>query len=242
MKKRFGSLEGEHGDLLELFHMLKHRPKADAYSILDRIRAGDDFRDTLAFIKEGDLLTGTRLLTPGKTNASLLPSPKSRVEGFMNITHPIAYPSLAPLNDPAAGLGEQRTSLMEVSPEEVEEQTGHPAKKARYVVLQSHLNCSAHICRSLGGPRKCVDDRLLRIKASKWTNVTHDDSTVVNLIAMYLSWEHCTFRIFDEDYFIDQLVGGKTDYCSSLLVNAICAIATVGLLCNRTRVAANVSY
>jgi hypothetical protein len=143
MKKRFRSLEGEYADLLELFHMLKHRPKADAYSILDRIRAGDDFRDTLAFIKEGDLLTATHLLTPGKTNASLLPSPRSRVEGFMNITHPIAYPPLAPLNDPAAGLGEQRTSLMEVSPEEVEEQTGHPAKKARCVVLQSHLNCSA---------------------------------------------------------------------------------------------------
>jgi hypothetical protein len=44
---------------------------------------------------------------------------------------------------------------------------------------------------------------------------------------MYLSWDHPTLRYFDEDYFLDQLVSGQTDYCSSLLVNSILAYTAV---------------
>jgi hypothetical protein len=44
---------------------------------------------------------------------------------------------------------------------------------------------------------------------------------------MYLSWDHATCRIFDEKYFIEQLVSGEEAYCSPLLVNAILAVAAV---------------
>lgn len=50
---------------------------------------------------------------------------------------------------------------------------------------------------------------------------------MANLISLYISWEHSTVRIFDESYFVEQLVAGEEAYCSPLLVNAILAVATV---------------
>ena len=73
------------------------------------------------------------------------------------------------------------------------------------------------------------------MNATRWTTVTDDNTIVANLISLYLSWEHTIFRLFDEDYFLDQLAEGKTDYCSSLLVNALLAIATVSLSCPASR-------
>lgn len=57
--------------------------------------------------------------------------------------------------------------------------------------------------------------------------MTDDDAAVANLISMYLSWDHASCRIFDENYFIEHLLSGEEGYCSALLVNAILAVATV---------------
>ena len=50
---------------------------------------------------------------------------------------------------------------------------------------------------------------------------------MANLVSLYVSWEHATVRIFDESYFIEQLVAGEEAYCSPLLVNAVHAVATL---------------
>lgn len=71
------------------------------------------------------------------------------------------------------------------------------------------------------------DGRLSKVKASRWTSIIDSDIIVANLLSLYLSWEHATVRIFDENYFVEQLIAGKEDYCSSLLVNAILLVATV---------------
>jgi hypothetical protein len=57
--------------------------------------------------------------------------------------------------------------------------------------------------------------------------VTDEDIVVANLISLYMSWEHASCRIFDENYLIEQLLSGEGTYCSPLLVNAILAVATV---------------
>jgi hypothetical protein len=65
------------------------------------------------------------------------------------------------------------------------------------------------------------------VKASRWTTVTTDNKAVTNLISLYLLWEYTTSRIFDENYFIKELISRRKEYYLSLLVNAILAIVTV---------------
>jgi hypothetical protein len=83
------------------------------------------------------------------------------------------------------------------------------------------------VCRHLDRARELDDDRLLHVKAADWTTVTSTDIIVQNLISLYLSWDHATMRLFDEEFFLDQISNSKTDYCSPVFVNAILAAATV---------------
>ncbi|KAK7937323.1 uncharacterized protein PG986_014191 [Apiospora aurea] len=66
-----------------------------------------------------------------------------------------------------------------------------------------------------------------KTQTSDWTTVTDSDTIVRNLISLYLSWDHATMRLFDEDLFLDQMSAGKKDYCSPVFVNALLAVATL---------------
>lgn len=46
---------------------------------------------------------------------------------------------------------------------------------------------------------------------------------------MYLSWDHATLRLFDEELFLDQMAAGETAYCTPAFVNALLAAACVSL-------------
>lgn len=71
------------------------------------------------------------------------------------------------------------------------------------------------------------DARLLQINASQWTSVTDQNTPVANFISMYLSWDHGTLRMFDEELFLDQIAAGEATYCSPAFVNALLAAACV---------------
>jgi hypothetical protein len=78
--------------------------------------------------------------------------------------------------------------------------------------------------RSLAMPHQHHDARFQDIVASRRTTVTDNNTVVANLISLYLSWDHATLRILDEDYFLDELVSGGTDYCAPMLVNAMLCV------------------
>lgn len=233
LKRRHQNLEEEHVELLQLYDMLRFRPESDAIAILNRIRAGTDLQSILAFVKEGDLLVQARTNTTD-TYASVLPPARSRYEAQLNVHHPNAYPALPPLDDPAADLGDKRKSILDLPPQDHPHATKEEIENARQVPSAIRAYDCTYQPRFIHKPRAHSDERLCRVQARRWTRVACEDATLANLIALYLSWEHSTFRIFDEDYFLDQLVEGSTDYCSSLLVNAICAAATVWCRLNRS--------
>ena len=58
-----------------------------------------------------------------------------------------------------------------------------------------------------------------------WTNVTDDQDFVEHLLNVYFTWQHSFFQSFPEALFRADMAAGRTKYCSSLLVNAICASA-----------------
>ncbi|KAK4988952.1 hypothetical protein LTR50_003548 [Elasticomyces elasticus] len=63
------------------------------------------------------------------------------------------------------------------------------------------------------------------VSAKRWTNVTDDDALVSYLLAGYFQHQHPFFCWFDEHLFINDLIHGKTDFCSPVLVNAVLASA-----------------
>ncbi|KAI5210044.1 hypothetical protein E4T39_00608 [Aureobasidium subglaciale] len=57
IKRKYQNLETEARDLQDLVQMLMDRPRQEAIFILDHMRRSRDAASTLAFIKDGDLLT-----------------------------------------------------------------------------------------------------------------------------------------------------------------------------------------
>ena len=56
-----------------------------------------------------------------------------------------------------------------------------------------------------------------------WTQVTDDQEFIEHLLSLYFSWQHSFFQSFPEKLFREDMASGRTKYCSTILVNAICA-------------------
>lgn len=59
---------------------------------------------------------------------------------------------------------------------------------------------------------------------SRWTSVTQNDSKIHHLMALYFAWVHPAHMFFSERHFMDSFKNHNDVYCSSALVNAICAM------------------
>jgi len=57
----------------------------------------------------------------------------------------------------------------------------------------------------------------------RWTSVTDNHEFIDHLISLYFTWQHSFFQNFPEKLFREDMVAGRTKYCSKVLVNAICA-------------------
>lgn len=58
-----------------------------------------------------------------------------------------------------------------------------------------------------------------------WTNVSVDRDLIEHLIRLYFTWIHPVHMFFDEGSFLESFNGCTDVYCSSSLVNAICAMS-----------------
>lgn len=78
--------------------------------------------------------------------------------------------------------------------------------------------------------RPLYDNRLQYVKASSWTSVVVEDRLFSRILSSFFTWDHPLWRLFDEDLFFSELVAGRSNLCSKLLVNAILAYGCVSLL------------
>jgi hypothetical protein len=74
-----------------------------------------------------------------------------------------------------------------------------------------------------------VDPRLDSIKPSMWTNVSANDDLMRVILRAYLISEYDWWTFFHKDHFLDDMVRGSNRFCSSLLVNAVLALAYVSV-------------
>lgn len=59
----------------------------------------------------------------------------------------------------------------------------------------------------------------------KWTSVTSNTAVLDHLFQLYFAWTHPVHTLFSEGHFVDSYKRQSEKYCSSNLVNAICAMA-----------------
>ena len=71
------------------------------------------------------------------------------------------------------------------------------------------------------------DPRLKRVSAKRWTNVVCDEVLFADLLMVYFVIDHPFWGFLDKDSFLDDLVAGRSRFCSPLLVNAMCSLACV---------------
>ncbi|KAH6639493.1 fungal-specific transcription factor domain-containing protein [Boeremia exigua] len=63
-------------------------------------------------------------------------------------------------------------------------------------------------------------------RGTTWTRVTDDLAFVNRLLTLYFTWSHPFYILFSRESFYKDFQEGRNKYCSSLLVNAICAYAS----------------
>ncbi|KAF2127236.1 hypothetical protein P153DRAFT_368558 [Dothidotthia symphoricarpi CBS 119687] len=62
-------------------------------------------------------------------------------------------------------------------------------------------------------------------QGTTWTTVTRDLAFVEKLLNLYFTWSHPFYVLFSRECFYKDFRAGRDKYCSSLLVNVICAYA-----------------
>ena len=75
-----------------------------------------------------------------------------------------------------------------------------------------------------------VDSRLASARPSQWTTVCADDKLMTGILAVYFRAEYSFVSPFQKDYFLEDMAAQKSRFCSSLLVNAMLAYASVGIV------------
>lgn len=75
-----------------------------------------------------------------------------------------------------------------------------------------------------------VDAKLELIKPSAWTSISSDDNWMRKLFNIYFLQEYHAAPFFHKDYFLEDMIAKRHEFCSSLLVNAILTMACVSCL------------
>ncbi|KAF2433479.1 hypothetical protein EJ08DRAFT_658016 [Tothia fuscella] len=65
---------------------------------------------------------------------------------------------------------------------------------------------------------------------SRWTRVTPAEGLVDHLMYLFFTWVHPIHMLFSEHHFLEDYKAGRDIYCSSTLVNAICAMGCFFLI------------
>lgn len=204
--------ESQHENLIyrELYRLLVTASEADAFSILQHLRAGSDVETTVRHCHEGDLLLQLAL----------------RPESRFRYQFPYLLSMPAPLqasDNPYLESLLYEGAVQGFAQPLPQQQQSLSTTEAVYAYMKPY-----HAA-------ELVDGRLASAKAADWTSVTTDDNLFRSLLRAYFDYEYCVAPAFQKDYFLYDLTRGKGHLCSTLLVNSVMAIGSVRISHNTQR-------
>jgi hypothetical protein len=189
-----------------LIGLLRNLPDQDAQDILKRIRSGVDAGSILQQAKAGDVLL----------QMAVVPETRYRYEFPYRAEMPrdfyIDNPYLNSLIYETASLYSYRNGPELTSP-------------SGFADLASDEQRSLYLKPFHAA--QVVEPLLNDAKISRWTNVSKDDALMRDLLRVMFRCEYQFTAAFHKDLFLQDLVAGRKDFCSSMLVNVLLAYACV---------------
>jgi hypothetical protein len=209
LKRKYDELQARGAPYQEIFHLLRSLPEQEAYTLVERIRSGDDATSIVERVRDGDLLLQLRLL----------PETRFRYE-FPYISE---MPTALLPNNPYLGSMIYEAQTLFSSPNQ-----GTPSSqsstsgldRAGSPEMQSLYLKPLHAA-------DVVDARLSLAQPSLWTSVCSDDTLMRSLLGVFLRCEYHVTTAFHKDYFLEDMVAQRDEFCSPLLVNAVLAYSCV---------------
>ncbi|KAK4081289.1 uncharacterized protein Triagg1_2821 [Trichoderma aggressivum f. europaeum] len=205
LKRKFQEVKQKTSDYEEFYDALQRMPPSDSQAIFRLIRRGADIKTVMGQITEGNLLL----------QLSLTPETQRRYEFPFVTTMPAALQTGDNLYLRSlifeATFHDQNQQQLTVPLNQVNTRSGSP----QYIYTQPYH--SAEI----------VNTRLSSVDVSRWTAVSADNELMRALLHAYFLHEYSSYTIFQKDIFIQALTDGDERFCSSLLVNALLAQASV---------------
>ncbi|KAF4996370.1 hypothetical protein FGRMN_4530 [Fusarium graminum] len=225
----------DHRDVLELLMSL---PEDEALAAHRQLRSTSNLSDALSSLQGS--MHGRHQPSSIRTAQAISPPTSSSLEFELTVRHPVAYPTVFPLDLPSLiadprlrpvqrpsqtqGLlleGSSPSDTMSPSTSSSNDQSGTTPS------YQSFERPDVKREEDPVGPRhdQHCDERLHQLQIGYWTGVSIGDEVAANAISHYLQSNHPIFGLFDPDLFIHSLVHRQHQYCSPFLVNALLAHA-----------------
>lgn len=191
-------LQQSHASLQQLLRALQEADDEDASKIFQQIRQGADLDSLVRCLRDSRLLMQVHL------------APETRLRYEFPVHPQMPAPLLVQSNPYVRSLlyAATRTPYMDNGP-------GSDLMRFDSPYITPYATAII------------VDPRLDAVKPSQWTNVSNDDDFLRSLLKLYFLYEHLFLNCFHKDLFLDDMLSGETEFCSSLLVNAVLALACV---------------
>jgi hypothetical protein len=205
LKRKLSETDSRNTTYSEIFHHLRARPESEVGEIVKRIKSGTDPEAILRYIREGDLLLQLAL-TPETRYRYVFPLVQEMPAYLLQPNNP--YMSARVYEWVANGTHTPPGLVLSNQPRSPE--------------MQSTYYKPYHAA-------ELVDPLLETVKPSEWTTVSMDNALMRKILTNYFLHDYQSAPPFQKDYFLQDMVAGRHSCCSSLLVNAILAIGSVGV-------------
>ncbi|KAL6803079.1 hypothetical protein GGI42DRAFT_19984 [Trichoderma sp. SZMC 28013] len=193
----------------ELFDLLRSLPDPEADHVWHQIREGLDATSLLNYLKTGNLLL----------QMAVAPETRFRYELPYQTEMPVYYLGDNPYMDSmiygASSLYPQ-DARSRISGRTATNRGGKRASNGYQDVYLKPFHAA-----------EVIDPRLTDAKITLWTSVCKDDGLMRRLLSVFLRCEYHFTSAFQKDYFLDDLVANRNEFCSSLLVNVVLAYSCV---------------
>ncbi|ATY63020.1 C6 transcription [Cordyceps militaris] len=215
----------EHEDVVAL---LRRLPDQDAQGLLARLRAGTPLTAIINHVTAGDALlqmavtpeTRFRYVFPYRAEmpASCVGAGGNPYLGSFIYDVPPLSPSVSVGSSAASGEEESNGRRALVRERQTTRSPGEsPGAEHDEDAVYTAPFHAAHL----------VEPRLVAASMAAWTCVCDDEVLMRELLAIFFRCEYQFTSAFHKDYFLEDLAAGRSEFCSSLLVNLVLAYASV---------------
>lgn len=205
-------LQEKSSALESLLHTIQNANEDEASEVFRRLRSGTDVQMVADQVQAGRLLSGVRRVSEYGSSGDGESSRDPRHPLLqLNFQDDQIHPSLGGTDHHSVHptISQEGASPSLESAFSMQDRTFGMVKGAE--VKATHATTSHHT------------EFLISHVQKPWSTVVQDDDTLEHLVELYFTWQHSFFQSFPEHLFRKDMASGSTKYCSSMLINAICA-------------------